>query len=62
MEATASFLSAIDTMEFNQSKPVIIELKSSIGELVFLLRKLKSKLSSEFGAKVVSLDQMYQAL
>lgn len=52
MEATATFIKVNDVLAFNQSKPIVIEIRPALGELVFLMRKLKSKLSKDFAAKV----------
>jgi len=56
MESTATFIKVNDVLAFNQSKPIVIEIRPAIGELVFLMRKLKGKLSKEFAAKVTELE------
>ena len=56
MEATANFIKVNDVLAMNESKPIVIEIRTAIGELVFLLRKLKGKLSKEFAAKVLELE------
>lgn len=58
MEATATFIKVNDVLSFNQDKPIVIEIRPAIGELVFLMRKLKTKLSKEFAAKVGELEKM----
>jgi hypothetical protein len=45
MESTATFIKVNDILAFNQSKPIVIEIRPAIGELVFLMRKIKGKLS-----------------
>ena len=59
MEATANFIKVNDVLAMNESKPIVIEIRTAIGELVFLLRKLKGKLSKEFAAKVLELERHY---
>ena len=59
MQATATFIETIDTLNFYAENPAVSKIKIPLEKLSFILQKIHTKLGGEFSKKYVKFCKQY---